>query len=209
MRLMVRTGSAGVEGGSRRLRTPSLEVEQALVDAAEVVLVRAGPTGVTVRAVAEEAGVAPMGVYSRFGGKDGLIEALLIRAFDGLRAAVTARGETDPVERLMQSGRRYRAFALAQPQHYTVMFGQARSGEVMTERVQQHAGAAFGELVSHIEYAMTSGAIAPGDPHDVAQQIWSSIHGAVALELNGLVLTPDPGATYERLLHLLVNGVRP
>jgi AcrR family transcriptional regulator len=206
---MVRTGSAGDEGGSRRLRTPSIEVEQALVDAAEVVLVRSGPTGVTVRAVAEEAGVAPMGVYNRFGGKDGLIEALLVRAFDGLRAAVAARGETDPLDRLKQSGLRYRAFALDQPHHYTLMFGQARAGEVMTERVQEHAGAAFGELVSHIEYAMAGGAIVTGDAGDLAQQIWSSIHGAVALELNGLVLTPDPGATYERLLHLLVNGVRP
>ena len=89
------------------------------------------------------------------------------------------------------------------------MFGQARSGDVMTERVQQHAGSAFGELVAHIEYAMTSGALAPGDATDVAQQIWGSIHGAVALELNGLVKSPDPGATYERLLHLLLNGARP
>ena len=204
---MVRTGSASVEGGNRRGRTPSVEVEQALVDAAEAVLVRAGPTGVTVRAVAEEAGVAPMGVYNRFGGKDGLIEALLVRAFDGLRAAVAAHGETDPVERLTQSGRRYRAFALANPQHYTVMFGQAISGDVKTERVQQHAGSAFGELVAHVEYAMTSGVIAAGDAADVAQQIWSGVHGAVALELNGLVKTPDPEATYERLLGLLVSGL--
>jgi AcrR family transcriptional regulator len=205
MEPMVR--SAGVEGGARRVRTPSVEVEQALIDAAEAVLVRAGPAGVTVRAVAEEAGVAPMGVYNRFGGKDGLIEALLIRAFDGLRAAVAARGEIDPVERLNQAGRRYRAFALASPQHYTAMFGQARSGEVMTERLQEHAGAAFGELVAHVEYAMTSGAISPGDAGDVAQQIWSSIHGAVALELNGMVKTPDPAASYERLLHLLEAGL--
>jgi hypothetical protein len=33
------------------------------------------------------------------------------------------------------------------------------------------------------------------DPRDVAQQIRSSIHGGVALELNGLVLTPNPEAT--------------
>jgi AcrR family transcriptional regulator len=171
------------------------------------VLVRAGPTGVTVRAVADEAGVAPMGVYNRFGGKDGLIEALLVRAFDGLREAVAARGEQDPVQRLMQSGRRYRAFALEHPQHYTVMFGQAIPGDVRTDLVRQHAGAAFGELVAHIEYAMTGGSVASADAADVAQQIWSSIHGAVALELNGLVKVPDPGATYERLLHLLVKGV--
>src|ERR687893_273816 len=48
-------------------RTPSRDLEAALVDAAERVLVRDGLRGLTVRAVATEAGVAPMGVYNRFG----------------------------------------------------------------------------------------------------------------------------------------------
>jgi AcrR family transcriptional regulator len=48
------------------------------VSAAEAVLVKDGPGGLTVRAVAAEAGIAPMGVYNRFGGKDGLVDALLI-----------------------------------------------------------------------------------------------------------------------------------
>jgi hypothetical protein len=52
----------------------------------------------------------------------------------------------------------------------------------------------------------SGGAVASGDAEDIAQQIWSSIHGAVALELNRIVKTPDPGATYERLLGLLVAG---
>ena len=68
-----------------RARTPSQVVESALVDAAERVLVRDGLDGLTVRAVAAEAGVAPMGVYSRFGSKDGLVQAVVIRAFDLLR----------------------------------------------------------------------------------------------------------------------------
>lgn len=205
---MVRPRTAAGGGAVTRVRTPSIEVEQALVDAAEAVLVRAGPTGVTVRAVAIEAGVAPMGVYSRFGGKDGLVEALLVRAFDGLRAAVAAHGEADPVERLARSGHRYRAFALAHPQHYAVMFGQAIAGDVVTDRVLERAGAAFGELVAHVEYAMTSGVMTAGDAVDVAQQIWGSVHGAVALELNGLVRTPDPSATYQRLLGVLFSGLQ-
>ena len=192
---------------SRRTRTPSSELEQALVDAAEAVLVRDGPSAVTVRAVAAQAGVAPMGVYNRFGGKDGLVEALLIRAFDLLRAAVETHGETDPLERLLASGRRYREFAVSHPQHYAVMFGQAISGDVMTDRVGDQAETAFGALVSHVDYAMTGGAISPGNSFDVAQQIWSTVHGAVALELNGLIKTPDPAATYERLLQLLVAGL--
>src|SRR6201992_4387471 len=72
----------------RRTRTPSADVERELLAAAEAVLVREGPAGLTVRAVAAEAGIAPMGVYNRLGGKDGLVDALLIRGFDRLREAV-------------------------------------------------------------------------------------------------------------------------
>src|SRR5580704_14283361 len=80
---------------ARRTRTPSADVERELLTAAEAVLVREGPGGLTVRAVAAEAGIAPMGVYNRLGGKEGLVDALLIRGFDRLRAAVDAAG-ADP-----------------------------------------------------------------------------------------------------------------
>src|SRR4051794_25368312 len=103
-------------GGSGR--TPSRAVEQALVDAAERVLVRSGIGGLTVRAVATEAEVAPMGVYNRFGNKDGLVAAVLVRGFDGLRAAVTADADPDPIVRLLASGRNYRRVAPAPPPHH-------------------------------------------------------------------------------------------
>src|SRR5580692_6917060 len=74
----------------RRVRTRSADVERELLAAAEAVLVRDGPGGLTVRAVAAEAGIAPMGVYNKLGGKDGLIDALLIRGFDRLRAVADA-----------------------------------------------------------------------------------------------------------------------
>src|ERR1700721_982094 len=83
-------GTATAATGSpapRRGRTPSADVERELLAAAEAVLVRDGPGGLTVRAVAAEAGIAPMGVYNRLGCKDGLVDALLIKGFDRLRAA--------------------------------------------------------------------------------------------------------------------------
>src|SRR6201992_1690453 len=80
----------GPGGTPRRGGTRSAHVERELRAAAEAVLVREGPGGLTVRAVAAEAGIAPMGVYNRLGGKDGLGDALLIQGFDRLRAAVDA-----------------------------------------------------------------------------------------------------------------------
>ena len=53
----------------RRPRTPSAQVTSELLNAAESVLVKVGMRGLTVRAVAAEAGVAPMSVYNQFGGK--------------------------------------------------------------------------------------------------------------------------------------------
>jgi AcrR family transcriptional regulator len=191
-----------------RGRTPSQDVQQALLEAAEAVLAREGLAGVTVRAVAAEAGVAPMGVYNRFGSKDGLIAALVMRSFDLLREAIADRGETDPIDRLRGAGTRYREFALSHPQHYTVIF-LSRTGHEAGARpeVEEHATAAFETLVGHVVFGMEAGVIRPGDPVDLAQQIWSTVHGAVALELGEMVLTDDPAVTYENLLDLLTAGL--
>ena len=192
-------------------RTPSRDVEVALVDAAERVLVRDGLAGLTVRAVAAEAGVAPMGVYNRFGNKDGLVAAVLVRGFDGLAAAIGGEDGAPPVERLRGCGRRYRRFALTHPRHYEAMFGTAvppaARQAATTAELAEHAGAAFGVLVTEVSRAMDAGALRRADPTETAQVVWSAVHGAVSLELAGVAQAGDPEASYERLLATVVAGL--
>lgn len=188
-------------------RTPSAEVETNLLRAADTVLRRDGLGGVTVRAVAAEAGVAPMGVYNRFGSKDRLVDALLIAAIEDFRAAVDGYTETDPLERLRASGLRYRAWALANRKHYEAIF-LARTG-LGSEAVAGHSMRAFGELVGRVEYAMSAGAIRSGDLTETAQQLWSAVHGAVALELRDLVLAEDAEGSYRTLLDTMLRGLAP
>jgi AcrR family transcriptional regulator len=195
-------GTAG-----RRPRTPSSDIERELVSAAEEVLVRDGPGGLTVRAVAAQAGIAPMGVYNRLGGKDGLVDELLIRGFDRLRASVAGGDEPDLLERLRACGLRYRSFALDNRHFYAIMFEAAIPHEHTSDEVAEHAAAAFGELVRNVEMAAAAGAIVAAQPSEVAQQIWSAVHGAVALELKDLVLTPDPAATYRATLDTVLRGL--
>jgi AcrR family transcriptional regulator len=201
---MLCMSEAGVTG--RRSRTPSADVERELLSAAEEVLVRDGPSGLTVRAVAARAGIAPMGVYNRLGGKDGLVEALLIRGFDRLRAALEAGNEPDTLVRLRNSGLRYREFALANPHFYAIMFEQARHESA---EVAEHAAACFGALVRNVELTAAAGQIVAPDTLEAAQQIWSAVHGAVALELRGLVLTSDPEATYSAFIDTVIRGLAP
>ena len=198
---------------ARRGRTPSADVERELLTAAEAVLVRDGPGGLTVRAVAAEAGIAPMGVYNRLGGKDGLVDALLIRGFDRLRASLEAAmsdtAETDLRTRFVSCGLSYRQFALANPHFYAIMFEDAIPHERDNPEVVEHARATFAALVRIVELASAVGVLAAPDPVEAAQQIWSAVHGATALELKGLVLTPDAEKTYLTLLTTLSRGLSP
>lgn len=187
-----------------RPRTPSRDVEALLIDAADEVLRRDGLTGVTVRAVATQAGVAPMGVYNRFGSKDALVDALLIRAISDFRISVKHRGETDPFERLRNSGMRYRDWALANPAHYQAIFLE-RLG-LGSPEVAQHSLAAFEEFLDIVDYAMAAGALRKADLATVGQVLWSAAHGAVALELADLVLAADAELAYTTMLEVVVRG---
>ena len=197
----------------RRGRTPSADVERELLAAAEAVLVREGPGGLTVRAVAAEAGIAPMGVYNRLGGKDGLVDALLIRGFDRLRIALeeafAAPAEPAMRGRFIACGLAYRQFALANPHFYAIMFEDAIPHEHDNAEVGEHAAACFGALVRAVEMSAAAGVIAAPDPLEVAQQIWSAVHGSVALELKGLMQTPDPQYTYQSFIATLIRGLAP
>ncbi|MFF7475716.1 WHG domain-containing protein [Streptomyces sp. NPDC008092] len=191
----------------RRSRTPSVDVRRELLAAAEVVLVRDGPGALTVRAVAAEAGIAPMGVYNHLGGKDGLIEALLVKGFDRLRAAVEPGDEADFADRLMNAQLRYRAFALANPHFYAIMFENAVVHEHSSPAFAQHAVAAFAALVRNVELAAAAGVIVVHDPRVAAQQIWSAVHGAVTLELKGLVQVRDPAAVFQAMVSTMLRGL--
>jgi AcrR family transcriptional regulator len=201
------TGGMGGSRAGRRSRTPSADVERELVSAAEAVLIRDGPGGVTVRAVAAEAGIAPMGVYNRLGGKDGLVNALLISGFCRLQAVMESGAEQDALDRLHACGLRYREFALSNRHFYAVMFEDAIAPVHDSPEVKERAKAAFGALVRMVELAAAAGRVVAPDPTEAAQQLWSALHGAVALELRDLVQTRDPAATYRAFLATLLRGL--
>jgi AcrR family transcriptional regulator len=195
-----------------RHRTASEQVGVALLDAAQAVLDRDGLSAVSVRAVAAEARVAPMGVYNRFHNKDGLLTALAVRAFDALRVAVDVEESGDPLERLRGSCRGYRAFALEHPEQYRLMFSGVESLAAPSPAAQ-HGAAVLQVLVDILRSATRQEALRAVDPVQAAQMVWNAIHGAVTLEHANLNVTAkrhgfEPADTYERMLDVLVDGLR-
>ncbi|MFP5318418.1 MAG: TetR/AcrR family transcriptional regulator [Acidimicrobiia bacterium] len=190
-------------------RTPSLQVEDALVEAAERILASGGPEALSVRRIAAEAGVAPMSVYNRFGGKNGIVEQLYIRGFDELAGAARGVDEDDAGAAVIACGEAYWRFAMDRPATYAVMFDRAVAGFEPSPDAWSHAAAAFGELVAHVRRAMAAGAVADGDPVDVAQQLWESLHGLVSLTLRSLGFVAEVDAHRRRLFTTLLRGLAP
>lgn len=187
----------------RRTRTSAAEVRRLLVSAGRKILERDGVAGLTVRAVAAEAGVAPMGVYNHFDGKEGLLDAVVTDGFVEFRAAIAATDDV-PSARLRTSGQAYRRFALDNPVLYSLMFSTE------CHPTDEVAAAAFVALAEIVRYAQAAGVVRPGDAAELALQVWSCVHGAVALELAD---AGPPGvdwaAGYEGVLQLIAAGLAP
>ncbi len=163
------------------------EVGRSLLSAAHAVLADEGPGALTVRRIAAIAGVSTMNVYSRFGGKDGVVEELFIDGFLRLSAAMEEMPHTDdPIADLRRCGTRYRRFALENPTYYAVMFLRVVPDFEPGERGRAAARAALGGLVSAVQRAIDAGRLAATNPWLVAVGLWSACHGLVSLEMKGI-----------------------
>jgi AcrR family transcriptional regulator len=193
--------------GHTRRRTPSGEVEQALLGAAFHLLEAEGPEALSVRRVAAEAGVAPMGVYNHFDGKNGVVDALFRTGFEALTEEIADLEQADdPVEAFKEGLRRYRRLALDHPRTYEVMFLKSVEGFEPSEASMEVATASFDGLARKVGRAIEAGEFAPADERELAQVAWAACHGVVALEIAGICMVDDLATTYEQLLDTLVEG---
>jgi AcrR family transcriptional regulator len=187
------------------------ETRDSIVDAARRILVTEGPDGLTVRKIATAAGHSTMAVYSRFGGKDGLVDELFGEGFALLTAALESAGTTDdPLADLDRQGTAYRGFALDHPQHYSLMFDRPVPGFEPSGDTLAIAIAALEVLARGLERAMDHGELTRSDPMVTAVSMWGTCHGLVSLELTGAA---PPGidwdATYASTCRALLRGLAP
>ena len=162
------------------------------MDAAEEILEREGPDGLSVRRIAALAEVAPMGVYNHFDGKSGIIDALFIRGFTRLGEAFGSLADIpDPAEALNEAGLRYRALALEHQMSYRLMFLSAVPGYVPSAEASKAVSEAFVGLVDAVARAQRADLVSTSDPAVTAQILWAVSHGWVSLQICGLGLVND------------------
>lgn len=169
----------------------------------------------SLRAVARDMGMVSSALYRYFANRDDLLTALIIDAYDALGAAVEAgdasvTDRADLLGRWLAACRAIRAWALANPAEYALIFGSPVPGYRAPEGTVVAAARTPTVLIGLVKEGYDSGAIPdPGGdlPADVRADLtrlrdlvvhglpetllaramlgWTHVFGAVSFELFG------------------------
>ncbi|MFI7415057.1 TetR/AcrR family transcriptional regulator [Streptomyces sp. NPDC049627] len=109
-----------------------IEVTAAIKDAARRQLAADGAAKLSLRAVARELGMVSSALYRYFPSRDDLLTALIIDAYNSLGEAAEAAhhevAEAGPVRRWITVCEAVRAWALAHPHEYALIYGSPVPG---------------------------------------------------------------------------------
>lgn len=176
-------------------------VRTTILDRSIDLLVSEGPAALTMRRIATDIGSSTKVLYTMFGGKEGLIDALYREGFARLRRAQEAVPRAaDPLSHLTRLGQAYRAHALAEPAYYRVMFEQPVPGFRPSPEALAVAEGAFETSAAAVGACMEAGVFRPGDARELSKLLWAASHGAVSLEIGGHFAPEEAGPRYDALM---------
>jgi AcrR family transcriptional regulator len=152
------------------------------------VLERDGLAGLTLRAVAREAGVSHAAPSHHFGDLAGLLSELAAIGYRQFNAAMAAADSGSTVtEKAMARAKAYVAYAQAHPGMYSLMFRTERL-DMKRPALHEAADAAFAGLAGAIGAQRQEAVAAEALSLDQAAAIvraWSLVHGFSLLLLDG------------------------
>ncbi len=164
-------------------------LRDALLVAAERVLERDGLAGLTLRAVAREAGVSHAAPTHHFGDLAGLVSELAaigFRQFNAAMVVTDADGGT-LAQRAMARAKAYIAYAQAHPGMYGLMFRTERL-DMSRASLREAAKASFAGLAGAIgaqrQEQISTDALSLDQAAAIARA-WSLVHGFTMLLLDG------------------------
>jgi AcrR family transcriptional regulator len=168
------------------------DLHEALLRAAEQVLERDGLAGLTLRAVAREAGVSHAAPTHHFGDLSGLLSELAAIGFRMFNAAMIAarNSETHPLMKGLANAKAYVAYAQAHPGMYSLMFRNERL-DMTRPSLHEAANASFQGLANSVgagRQQLLTGEALEALSLDQAAAIaraWSLVHGFTMLLLDG------------------------
>jgi AcrR family transcriptional regulator len=190
--------------GRRNEHTQEQQREMAL-SAAELILVKEGMVGLSMRKVAKEIGYTVGNLYLLFSNQDDLFAALNERTTDVIYACLSnaAESHVEPREKLRAMANEYIAFAQRHPHRWRLLFehqlpakmGPRASADLRIRRMFELVESNLAPLLP---------VATPDSLRLAATTLWSGVHGICVLAITGKLkwsgASPADYAPFSRFL---------
>ncbi len=206
------TSATSLSPGLRERKREMMRLS--ILESASRLVAEGGSEALSLRKVAEDAGASTMVVYTVFGSKEGLLAALWNEGFHRLwQFEEEALKNPDPMQVLRALGTAYRKNAIANPAFYKLVFGGALPKSFIDSvgcDASSDSERTFEVLIETVAACQQIGLLTKKiAASEIAAMFWSSAHGAVSLELSGMLSCwADPQQIFERNFDALINGLK-
>lgn len=177
------------------------DLREALIAATRELLIEHGPDGFTLADACRRAGVTTAAPYKHFRGKQEVLQEIISRGFDELTAAnakAVAEGGPGTLAGITAMVISYLNFAVVQPAVFRLMFGH-KSDLRTVEHIDESGNQCLKNVINEVAtFSRKHGQKA--DAELVAIRLWTFVHGASSLELDGDYERVAPGLDVRDLI---------
>ncbi|PNE03328.1 TetR family transcriptional regulator [Alcanivorax sp. MD8A] len=187
------------------------DLHDTLLQEANALLNEQGVEGLSLRKLAERAGVSRTAPYHHFRDKNALLCALATQAFARLDSIIERQlesaGDHPDIQDFVIE---YLEFATENPEQYELMFGRTiwKSG-TPTEELKRVAYRSFRRYAEGLGALVQGRLPAATDPLRVAQASWATIHGLCRLVIDGVYVDrEDMQAVSQQAVALIMAALK-
>ena len=188
-------------------------LKDALIDAAYALIAEKGPEGFTLAEACRHAGVSAGAPYRHFADRAALVEAVAQRGFTILDERIETARDTHPpgsAKSIAAMGEAYIRFAEKERALFRLMFGRYFDPQEAHEARDAGLRCAAA-LFEAVEAWMREHQVSGIRVQDVALPVWTLVHGAASLHIDGeldVVAGPvDTEALVERAMLAMLAGL--
>lgn len=164
------------------------DLKNALIHAGVEILAREGTGGLSLRKVAQRAGVSHSAPYAHFADKQALIAAISTEGYRALTARVEAAAAPhsgDPQRQLLEAAWAYIQFALDDPARFRISLSGVVEREKDYPALVQASQEGYAAVLRIVETCQARGLLSGAPVEAVAASVWSLVHGLASLLLEG------------------------
>jgi AcrR family transcriptional regulator len=166
------------------------DLKNALIQAGVEILSKEGVGGLSLRKVAQRAGVSHSAPYSHFPDKQSLIAAISTEGFKQLARELDIAVSSypgDPRRQLQEAAWAYVQFALNNTDTFKIMFSGVLEKEKDYPAFVEISHGTFDRVVDIVRTCQEAGVLRSTPPELTAVAVWGQIHGIISLMLEGQI----------------------